>query len=216
MISPKNYRHCGRETDTTPGARGGTKRHFPCSDPRDRARGPAPAPLQEGSIPAGLRKLPKLLGRGASQAEAAEPSKEIAARSPRPVTAERQPGRPRSALYRAPGTRLLGPDRSRRGPAPRHSWMEPGQQPGRVSPQPPPATRGSRRLGLGRPRPTAPRLVSPASSREHAKVRDALGEAVRVRRRGVGRGPGAPDAAADAPAAASPLAAAAVSGSKFP
>lgn len=90
------------------------------------------------------------------------------------MTTEGQPGRPRSALRQARGSGSEGRFARAGGPARRHSWMEPGQEPGRASPPP----RGSQRLRLGRPLPTFPRLLSPASSRRHAKVRGARWQAL--------------------------------------
>ncbi|XP_032350534.1 serine/arginine repetitive matrix protein 1-like [Camelus ferus] len=59
-----------------------------------------------------------------------------------------------SALRRARGTRLRGPVRSRRGPARRHSWMEPGQEPGRgACPRSPPPAAPGEPTAPARPRP---------------------------------------------------------------
>lgn len=90
---------------------------------------------------------------------------------PRPVTAERQPGRPGPPAARSPGMRLQGPVRSRRGPAHPHSWMDPGQEPPARVPQTPPVAQGERHRSR-RPSPR-PRLLSPSSSQRHAKVQGA-------------------------------------------
>lgn len=102
--------------------------------------------------------------------------------------------------------RLRGPVRSRRGPARPHSWMDPGQEPRRASPQPPPVAQGE---PTARSRPPQSHIPPTPLTLLKPEAREGPGCArggVRVGRRGVGRGPGAPAAA---PAAAISLAAAA-------
>lgn len=102
--------------------------------------------------------------------------------------------------------RLRGPVRSRRGPARPHSWMDPGQEPRRASPQPPPVAQGE---PTARSRPPQSHIPPTPLTLLKPEAREGPGCArggVRVGCRGVGRGPGAPAAA---PAAAISLAAAA-------
>ena len=174
MISLKNSRQCRRTSRQRRGHVVGEDAALYLPGPLGPSEGSGARSTRRGSLPEDHCLRGPESSRNCTHRAQAELKLRSWAGMSRPESAQGRrprrdsqaaPARPRAA--RSPGMRLRGRVRSRRGPARPHSWMDPGQEPRRASPQPPPVAQEEPTARSRPPQshvpPTALTLLRPAT-----------------------------------------------------